>query len=78
MDEVTAEQAAHLLGKVRSRIAELDAESAEWRGKRAALVRFLRENGMTLDQIAAAAGVTRQTVHQWSRVSPRGVAADQP
>ncbi len=52
---------------VRKRIDSLDRQSAEQRARRSALIRSLRESGMTLDQIAAHVGVTRQAVHRWGQ-----------
>ena len=53
------------LAKVRKRIDQLDRQTATARAQRAAIVRSLRRNGMTLEQIAEHCGVSRQTVHQW-------------
>lgn len=55
------------LAKVRKRIEQLDRQAVDARAQRAAVIRSLREGGMTLDQIAEHCGVTRQTVHQWCR-----------
>ena len=55
------------LAKIRKRIEHLDRQASAARAQRAALLRSLRDSGMTLDQIAQHEGVTRQTVHQWCR-----------
>lgn len=54
------------LAKVRKRIDQLDRQATAARARRAALVRSLRESGITLEQIAQHCGVSRQTVHQWA------------
>lgn len=54
------------LAKVRRRIDQLDRQATAARAQRAALVRSLRDSGMTLEQVAQYCGVSRQTVHQWA------------
>jgi len=55
------------LAKVRKRLDDLDRQAIALRARRAAILRSLRDGGMTLDEIARHAGVTRATVHQWCR-----------
>lgn len=52
---------------VRKRLESLDRQAIATRHRRAAILSSLREAGMSVAEIAAHVGVSRQTVHQWMR-----------
>jgi DNA-binding NarL/FixJ family response regulator len=55
------------LQSARARIESFDALAKIARTERQALVLGLRDSGMSFDAIAKHLGVTRQSVHHWSR-----------
>lgn len=56
-----------VLGQAQQRIAELERELDATRGVQRAALRELRRLGFTVAELAAATGLTRQTVHRLLR-----------